>query len=478
MTATGADTPSSAPLESTSASPAGWRLVYLLWFIRLFRPEWVIAYYVPALGFIRTAPTLILAILVAIWLPYPRKRLAELKWIILYFLIIAGSAPFAMNVGRSKPVVRFLFELLLIGAATYSFVDTQSRVKSLIRLFVVYYIYIALWGIAFGGLVPWDNVLNQEDSFGPLMAIAVGFCSQCLEAARGRRDKLTSLAGYVITVAGVISSFARGAFLSLVAILLYRVAVSKRVVRNLVFTMFAGIVVVAASFVLVPADPNALDSAKQESAITNPFWKEMASVSDGTSKGTGEDRKVLWSIAWEIYKAHPVFGAGPQNFGVVAPDFVDRVEGNTRYRASSIWGRALHNGYFQVLSEGGTVGALSFGAIVVWFFMTNRRTRMQCRRYAGGPLDNDWFENVATGLKLSGVAYMMNLFFYDITYYDWFWNLLLLNSLLAMRVGDWSMIAGAAVDSRPDRADELYWHPALGPRPGVAALNSGGAAHS
>ena len=455
-------TPAERAGDAETSTTFAWRVLWLLWAVRLFRPEWTLAYYVPALGFLRVLPTPLLAAVTCIWVASRRKRIGELKWIIAYGLFITLCAPFVENLGRTRVVVRFTFELFLLGAGTIAIADTPKRTRSILRLFMLQFAYLGVWGIVDGGRIPWDNVLNEEDSFGPLMCIGVAFCSQYMESARSKLEKVNALAAYGIAVVGVIASFARGSFMVLCAILVYRIAVSKRVIANAMFTAVAAIIVVVAASILFPGAPGESGSA---------FWKEMGTISEGTSAGTGEDRKILWGVAWEEFKAHPIMGVGAHNFGVAAPKFVGLIEDRgERYRdPMSIWGRSLHNGYFQVLSEGGLVGIFIYVAILIDFFWSNRKTRQRSAQLAPR-FEGERFAALATGVKLGQIAFLLNLFFYDITYYDWFWNLLLLNALLTVRVREWSLLADDAGDRVAPRSDDVYWHPALGTRGRAAAI--------
>src|SRR4030095_15286141 len=79
-------------------------------------------------------------------------------------------------------------------------------------------------------------------------------------------------------------------------------------------------------------------------------------------------------------KQNLFFAVGVMNFGIQAPNYVERVKDRGELYAdpASIWGRALHNGYFQVLSEGGIVGVTIYCLIALSFFRMNSATRRLC----------------------------------------------------------------------------------------------------
>jgi O-antigen ligase len=191
--------------------------------------------------------------------------------------------------------------------------------------------------------------------------------------------------------------------------------------------------------VLVIHAPDNADVASSGNGISL-FWEEMSTISEGTSAGTGNDREILWRVAWEEFKDNPIFGVGPFNFGVAAPKYISHVsDRGERYAdPNSIWGRALHNGYFQILSEGGALGVIGFCVLLVDFLMGNSRARRAFRMSASLSNEPDKFRlegyyHLATGIRLAMVAFLLNLFFYDITYHSWAWDLFIVNKVLVMQ---------------------------------------------
>ena len=61
-----------------------------------------------------------------------------------------------------------------------------------------------------------------------------------------------------------------------------------------------------------------------------------------------------WSVAWEIFKMHPIFGSGPRTFGVFHPQMP--------------W---AHNLYLEILAEQGLPGIISFLALVLSLLRTS-----------------------------------------------------------------------------------------------------------
>jgi O-antigen ligase len=308
------------------------------------------------------------------------------------------------------------------------YIDTKAKMENVFALYMLQFLYLSVWGIIGLGLIKWDMILNEEDAYGPLMCIGVAFCSQYYSSLDKGTLKKIALVTFLLCTLGVIVSFARGAFVSLVCVVAYLLIKSKNKIKALFLACVAAVLVLIGASLFFP---------------DNAFWKEMATSTEGLSAGTGADRKLLWTIAWEEFKDHPLFGVGPFNFGVHAPDYVGNVDKSnvSRYADSAqIWGRAIHNAYFQVLCEQGILGFVVFGLLIVSFFRTNSLllSRLHFPNYAveldiqpdhrrASIID---FYGVVAGLRVGMVAFLLNAVFFDVTYFNWFWDLLVLNRLV------------------------------------------------
>jgi O-antigen ligase len=400
-----------------------WRLVYFLWLLRLFRPERYITEHIPALIHLRSAPTILLLILAVVWLFSDRKKY---KYNIFSAFILAMfvSSVFALNHTRALWAFRVVLELYFIAGITFSYVDDIAKVKKLFALYFVYIFYFALWGIPGHGRVEWDYILNEEDAFGPLMTMGVVFGYYFLRLYDKGKARLLVQTGIIICIVGVVVSFARGAFLVLLAIVFAIFLRERNKLKNLSFAIAAGIIVVLAANIIFP---------------NNAFWTEMDTISEGTSAGTGADRKILWTVAWYEFIDHPIIGVGPYNFGIQAPNYVIKIPDRKRYiDPGTIWGRALHNGYFEILCELGIVGSIIFIMLLFDFKKSNNALKIirihndSTSHYT----DQMAYRNMAYAIELTMFAFLINAFFYDMIFYTWFWELLILGRLIFIRYSE------------------------------------------
>ena len=170
----------------------------------------------------------------------------------------------------------------------------------------------------------------------------------------------------------------------------------------------------------------------------NQFWDEISTISQGTSESTASDRVILWGIAMEEFYDNPVFGVGPHNFGIRAPEYATR-ESAARYpNVRTLWGRSLHNIYFQTLCEQGIIGVVLFIVILLGFIKMNSKTRLYLEDITQKRVVTDdaslqeitKYYHFSKAVLFAMVCYLIGGFFYPIYEYDWFSDLLILNMLL------------------------------------------------
>ncbi len=408
-------------LKEPTQNERGFKILYWIWVLMLFLPERLISLYIPPLQFLRSLPTILLALALVVWFTSNTEKY-KYKWFALFLVSLLISSLLAENTGRARVVLRLVLEYYILALITFSFISNKYRTDKLMFLFMLQFLYLGIWGIIGGGLVKWDYILNEEDAYGPLMGIGVAYCYYYFSVQKKSMAKTLALIALCTCIVGVVISFARGAFLVLVATLIYLLVKSGNFIKGILFIGIACVVIIVATSIIFP---------------DNAFWKEMQTSAEGTSSGTGRDRKVLWSIAWEEYKDNIIIGVGPLNFGVAATHYLNRVKDTGNYRPDTIWGRALHNAYFQILCELGTFGIIIFIMILYDFFKTNQATIRYTPTSCDSELDNltlKQTKHLVTGIKVAMIAFLLNAFFYDIIYYSWFWILLIFNRMLYINI--------------------------------------------
>jgi O-antigen ligase len=389
--------------------------VFVLWVLVLFDPHrWI------APDMLGPIPKFIyLALVLMIVVQAPGRA-----WYPPFLLFLAGgvmASAFAENIGVAQDLVfknLLLYYILAIGSLT--FINSVEKTTLILNLFLLQFLWWSFHG-SLAGRVGWHPDLGNEDAFGPLMVMGIGYCYYF---ARATRNKGLALMGYLLTglcVVGVVSAFARGAVLAAGALLAYMWLRSSRRGRSFPAFMVAIVVFVLAATLLFPG---------------GQFWDEMSTVSEGFESGTGLDRWILWTTAWREFLENPIFGVGAGNFGIYAYTnlWADNPIFEGQYLQGHLWGRAVHSVYFQVLAEFGLVGTIAFASLLIDFWKRNVQLRSE-------PFISGWWSATQQGfdlhmlslaLEAAMVGYLVTSVFYDQLYVHWFYSLLAVNVVLHM----------------------------------------------
>ena len=399
--------------------------LYLMWGLNVFDPQWWIASLGPQIAL--KVPTLLFAVLLVVTiLRAPRRLLAPLLVFLAYTLV---SLPFAYVRGQAMDVAKALIVYYTLALATMTLVRTAKQAVPIIlmALAVQYGVWVVLG--ARTGQVLWHPAYFNYDSFGPLMVLGMAGLYWVGMATKNRRWRRVAFLVAAGCIVGLVVSFARGAVLSAGVVAFWVWVRSPHKVRTASMGI-AALVILAVAAHFYNGAKSAVESGK---ASTN-FWTEMGTSFD-PNEGTRQDRQVLWQLARREYVSNPVFGVGPNCFGAYAADHyaAGTVGGQYDENPKTLWGRALHNTYFQLLSEFGTVGAAIFLWMVWDFFRLNRKLRHQRRRetwaaQSGGQLD---LRYLSFGLEASMLAFLLTAYFYNQIFdVHWFYTLLTINALL------------------------------------------------
>jgi O-antigen ligase len=402
------------------------RLIMLFWIIRIFKPEWIVAHYVPSLGVLKPVPTVLLLIFL-IYLLVSARRLSLDKGLIWYSAVIGASTIFSVNIGRSFGIMRNALETLLIYSFISTCVTSQRSKRKLFMLYVMAFCTFGIWGVVEGGKVKAFMPLDDEDSFGPFMAIGVAMTYFVMSAERGFFKKFCLLSLFV-TLGGAVASFARGTFLSLVVLLVYIVIQSKEKIKAILKCCIAGMLLFLTAAVVVP------DFVPTYLMEIKTIWEE------GATEGTGKDRMYLWTRGLSMFADNPILGVGPGCFGFKIASYITQETADAWGVRFQMYGRAIHNIYLEMLSETGLLGLSMFTILLYSFRKKNVYMRSAGELTFNKSLDikqetlGRLFRQYALGLEGGMIVFLANGFFFNLLYYNWFWDLIILNTLLYQSV--------------------------------------------
>lgn len=399
--------------------------LYVMWCINVLAPQWYIASKGPQ--FVLRVPTVLFAVLLLVTLfKGPRNHLAPLTAFMLY---AALSLPFAYIRGQALIVVKALFAYYVIALATVTIVR-RAREAVPIVLIVMAGQY-AEW-VGFGarsGQVTWHYAYTNYDSFGPLMVLGISSLFYIGMATKNRRWRIVALVLAAGCIMGLVVSFARGAVLSAGVVAVWIWFRSPNKLKTAVLGIAAAIVLSISARIFQGAQ-----SAIEAGKTSTDFWTEMGTAFNAND-ATRQDRQVLWRLALREYASHPLFGVGPNCFGAYAADnyAAGTVGGFYNENPGRLWGRQLHNTYYQILSEFGTVGAAIFLWMVWDFYKRNKKLRERDRiqtwaARTGGQLS---LRHLSLGLEAGMLGFLLTAYFYNQIFdVDWFYSLLTINALL------------------------------------------------
>ena len=378
-------------------------LVQAFWVLMIFEVDWFL-YEMTGAPLYRL-PMLVVPVL-ALLVIFNRNDKRLVYWpLILFVLLHLGASVFAENAGYARGAFKFMLYMTILLASSVTFLDTPSKMISVLKLYLLSFAWFGVQGIP-GGRVVWHPLIANEDSYGPLMVISISFSYYFALATSSRRWRWIARGIFFLSVLGLMVSFARGAALAGTSVLLYLVMRSPHKFRTI-----AGLTIAAALLLSVAAMIFPLDS----------YIAEIQSSSEGDLV-----RETLWRLAWNVFQQSPVYGVGAANFGIIAAKITDfdSIRGVWSDPAQ-LYNMGVHNAYFQILVEEGIIGIMLWIVMIFGFF---RRTMhieaagkiVPWRGPGGDTLD---MRMISRGLEGAMIGYLASGFFYNQLYIHWFWSL-------------------------------------------------------
>jgi O-antigen ligase len=328
----------------------------------------------------------------------------------LFILLHFGAAIFAANVGFARGPLKFMIYVLILFAGSVKFLDSPQRMKLILKLYLLSFVWFGLQGLQTGGKVTWHSLLSNEDSYGPLMVIVMPIGFFFALATSSATWRWIARGAFALGLLGVIVSFARGAALAAAVTLLYILLRTPNKAKSFTFLMIASIVMLPLAATLVPFDA---------------YTAEIATSTQGD-----DARSAIWKLAWIVFKSSPIIGVGAGNFGVVGVDLA--TPDIVKQMGAGLYMMAVHNTLLQILAEEGLIGVGLFLAMLFSLVRWNRALRtpqaqaVWAQRGAEG-LD---LRLISLGLEGATVGFVGTSIFYNQIYIHWFWTILIITYVL------------------------------------------------
>lgn len=294
--------------------------------------------------------------------------------------------------------------LLIYFAAALAFVDSPKRLRRLVLVISIFGFAVAFLGIIQNlispdkiyGLMaprfgrPFGPYVNKHNFAGYIemtLALPLGLL---FSGAVERDKRLLVLTAIGVMGIALVMSGSRGGFVSIVAEVLFLIAITG--VRSIKRTnepvagpsvavrgILAGVMflLIAFSVILIGG----------ESSLSR--LSETKNSNDPTS-----NRTTIWRVSLDVIRAHPLVGSGLGAFGVAYTPF-DPEDGAARVEQS-------HNDYLQLAADAGIVG-IALGGVFVFLLFRQGFARRQT--------DDVFRRGVATGALAGCFAVLVHSLF-------------------------------------------------------------------
>jgi O-antigen ligase len=270
--------------------------------------------------------------------------------------------------------------LVLAALLVIRFTSNTKRLGILVHAIIAVAIASALFGIARQAMQHGQGFvlprLNPDQGFGQfinknhfafLMEMAVGLVVGVALMRRGRHERvLLYLSVLLLMWAAIVLSNSRGGLLTIMvqaifAVLLFansrtfareKSANQKGLIRW-TRSIAVSLVMIGALLLVIVVGVVWLGGDQLATGVETAT-SEMTGV-DVSEMHEGARRRDIWRATWQMFKAHPIAGAGLGGFWAEVPVY---------HPASGVLTpQQAHNDYLELLASGGILGA----ALFIWF---------------------------------------------------------------------------------------------------------------
>lgn len=411
-----------------------YKVLYFYLVFHFFSLERFFSHY-SGIGRLNSIPTVIFYLLVLSWIlsvSYKKPVIPLTKYLVLFIISMFLSTVFARNNGLPRLVFYPMINFFILYIIILSIIDNKEDFNKLIRLYIGSIVFLGIVGILLGGKIQFIPQLNDEDAVGPYMTMAIPFSWFLYKSSENKWQRGIYITIFILCISGVIVSFARGAFISMLVAFLYILYKSPTKMKSILWAIIL-VIIVGSITITYYRD--------------NPYVIEMMTILDeadsNKKEGTGGARRFLWNMAYEMFKDNPLIGVGPLNYGVWLPEYAEKFReqqvGTARY------GHNTHNIVMDALAEMGIFGIITYLMLNISFLKINHQTRRyfenvileksKNRDYQSNDnrllLDYKKLYNISLAISGAYLVFLVNGFFYAIFYYDkFFLTLLLMNCAL------------------------------------------------
>ncbi len=328
-----------------------------------------------------------------------------LEGIVLYFLVLNA-------VRRLPDLQKVLWTLLLVG----SFLGTLSIVQEITHTYDNNYLGLAqrkktidfenLDYDVYSGAKRAEGPVGEQNRYAQIMVVLLPLALYLFYIERSRRRWL-ALAAAGLILSGILLTFSRATFLTLVILFLLLVVFKYIRPRHAVA---AGLAMAATVAIALP------DYVNRVRGLVNLTNLQARDAKTRALDGSLRGRYAQNIAALHVFVDYPLTGVGPGHFA----KFYVRKYGNEVGTKLLRGNRRAHNMYLEMAAENGVIGLTAFLAIVLFIQVQLWRGRQRWLQHRPG------LAHLATAFFLSILAYLGTAVFLHLSYQRYYWFLLAL----------------------------------------------------
>jgi probable O-glycosylation ligase (exosortase A-associated) len=331
---------------------------------------------------------------------------AESVLLIVLWGVFGFTTMFAIYPDRALNDLIFVSKILAMVLLSICVITSDERLQSLVRVIALSLGYYAVTGFLFvivsGGnsivFGPQGSFLEANNMIGLALVMNLPLLAYLIE----HEDKpwLRGICRLMLLCSfpTVIFTYSRGAWLGLAVVGVLLVLRSRYKIRIAAAGAFFALFLLPFAGELVPEH----------------LERRYEDLENYQTETSAQMRFGSWAYCWRVAVAHPIFGGGFNHYSTAtyeryAPEFLDKYGGKTRWRMTN-----CHSAWFTVISEHGFPGFILWVGLGTLSFFSLSSIRAQ----TAARLDMLWMYNLAGGLQIALVGFVVVGSFIDAAYFD------------------------------------------------------------
>ena len=211
---------------------------------------------------------------------------------------------------------------------------------------------------------------NDHTSYGAAIAMFIPFLiGFALNKEIKALWRIVSVVLLVIFTTGLIFSYTRAAWISLVGALGMYLILKLKINNKIIFA----ILIVGIGGYALFQDKILMDLERNKVESSTDFTKHIKSISNITSDASNLERINRWNCAIRMFKEKPIFGWGPGTYQFNYAPF-QHSDAQPIISTNAGDGGNAHSEYLGSLAESGLLGLVNYALICIIIYITGTRT--------------------------------------------------------------------------------------------------------